>query len=273
MRVLVTGVKGQLGYDVMNELAGRGHEGIGVDIQEMDITDAASVEKVITEAAPDAVIHCAAYTAVDAAEDNVDLCRRVNAGKLLRLLLNTVVLLGLLAAVATGTLIGWAASGHAGVNCRYIVVLGAGVDGDKPSLSLQERLDAAYTYLSNHPKTICIVSGGKGSGEDLSEADCMYRELTQRGSCPDRIWKESQATTTRENLRFSIQLIQDHTGSLPTQIGLVSSEYHLYRAERIAASLGVSAVGIPAETSYLSLRVNYFLREIAAVWYYAIFGG
>ena len=80
MRVLVTGVKGQLGYDVMNELAGRGHEGIGVDIQEMDITDAASVEKVITEAAPDAVIHCAAYTAVDVAEDNVDLCRRVNAG-------------------------------------------------------------------------------------------------------------------------------------------------------------------------------------------------
>ena len=80
MRVLVTGVKGQLGYDVMNELAGRGHEGIGVDIQEMDITDAASVEKVITEAAPDAVIHCAAYTAVVAAEDNVDLCRRVNAG-------------------------------------------------------------------------------------------------------------------------------------------------------------------------------------------------
>ena len=80
MRVLVTGVKGQLGYDVMNELAGRGHEGIGVDIQEMDITDAASVEKVITEAAPDAVIHCAAYTAVDAAEDNVDLCRLVNAG-------------------------------------------------------------------------------------------------------------------------------------------------------------------------------------------------
>ena len=80
MRVLVTGVKGQLGYDVMNELTGRGHEGIGVDIQEMDITDAASVEKVITEAAPDAVIHCAAYTAVDAAEDNVDLCRRVNAG-------------------------------------------------------------------------------------------------------------------------------------------------------------------------------------------------
>ena len=79
MKVLVTGVKGQLGYDVVNELTKRGIEAVGVDIQDMDITDATSVEKVIGEAAPDAVIHCAAYTAVDAAEDNVELCRRVNA--------------------------------------------------------------------------------------------------------------------------------------------------------------------------------------------------
>ena len=80
MKVLVTGVKGQLGHDVVNELEKRGHTAIGVDIDEMDITDAASVERVIKGAAPEAVIHCAAYTAVDAAEDNEDLCRRVNAG-------------------------------------------------------------------------------------------------------------------------------------------------------------------------------------------------
>ena len=79
MKVLVTGVKGQLGYDVVNELKKRGHEAVGVDIEEMDITDEESVNRVIREAAPDAVIHCAAYTAVDAAEDNVDLCRAVNA--------------------------------------------------------------------------------------------------------------------------------------------------------------------------------------------------
>ena len=79
MKVFVTGVKGQLGYDVVNELEKRGLEAIGVDIQEMDITDANSVNSVIGEATPDAVIHCAAYTAVDAAEDNVELCRRVNA--------------------------------------------------------------------------------------------------------------------------------------------------------------------------------------------------
>lgn len=80
MKVLVTGVKGQLGYDVMAELAKRNIEAIGVDIDEMDITDKISVEKVIGEAAPDVVVHCAAYTAVDAAEDNEALCRRVNAG-------------------------------------------------------------------------------------------------------------------------------------------------------------------------------------------------
>lgn len=79
MRVFVTGVKGQLGYDVMNELEKQGLEGIGVDIDEMDITDADQVNKVIKETAPDAVIHCAAYTAVDAAEDNEEICRKVNA--------------------------------------------------------------------------------------------------------------------------------------------------------------------------------------------------
>ena len=79
MKILVTGVKGQLGYDVENELAERGIETVGVDIEEMDITDAKSVEKVIRGEAPDAVIHCAAFTAVDAAEENEELCRKVNA--------------------------------------------------------------------------------------------------------------------------------------------------------------------------------------------------
>lgn len=79
MKVFVTGVKGQLGYDVVNELEKRGMEAVGVDIEEMDITDSTSVNKVIRAAAPDAVIHCAAYTAVDAAEDNEARCRKVNA--------------------------------------------------------------------------------------------------------------------------------------------------------------------------------------------------
>lgn len=79
MKVLVTGVKGQLGYDVVKECEKRNIQAVGVDIQEMDITEETSVDKVIRETAPDAVIHCAAYTAVDAAEENEEMCRKVNA--------------------------------------------------------------------------------------------------------------------------------------------------------------------------------------------------
>ena len=79
MIVLVTGVKGQLGFDVVNELTKRGHEAVGVDIAEMDITDKLSVDTVISSVRPQAVIHCAAWTAVDAAEDNEDKVRAVNA--------------------------------------------------------------------------------------------------------------------------------------------------------------------------------------------------
>lgn len=80
MKVFVTGVKGQLGYDVVGELEKRGHTAVGVDIDELDITDQAAVEAMLKEVKPDAVIHCAAWTAVDAAEDNVEKCRLVNAG-------------------------------------------------------------------------------------------------------------------------------------------------------------------------------------------------
>ncbi len=79
MKVLVTGVKGQLGHDVVDELTKRQHEAVGVDIEEMDITDLASVEKTIKSVNPDAVVHCAAWTAVDAAEDCIDQVRLVNA--------------------------------------------------------------------------------------------------------------------------------------------------------------------------------------------------
>ena len=98
MKVLVTGVCGQLGHDVVNELAKRGHEAVGSDITpaysgaddgsavtrapyvQLDITDAGAVSRVLGEARPDAVIHCAAWTAVDAAEDNKDRVRAINAG-------------------------------------------------------------------------------------------------------------------------------------------------------------------------------------------------
>lgn len=186
-------------------------------------------------------------------------------------ILTVCLFVGMVAAVITGILIGKAAGGDTVAACDYIIVLGAGVDGTVPSLSLQERLDAAYNYLIAHPNAVCVVSGGQGSGELITEAQCMYNTLTAMGINGSRILQEDKATNTRENIAFSLALIEARTGSRPNAIGIVSSEYHLYRADLFAREQGLTSVGIPAKTTMFGLRVNYFLREIAAVWYYWVF--
>ena len=180
--------------------------------------------------------------------------------------------IGVIAAVITGVIIvrTW---NMPAVACDYVVVLGAGVNGTVPSLSLRDRLDAAYDYLVAYPDAVCVVSGGQGNGEDITEALCMYNDLTARGIAPERVWMEEQAVNTRENIRFSLDLIEEKTGTRPNEIGLVSSEYHLYRAGLFAREENVTSYGIPARTSWATLRINYFLREIVAVWYYTILGG
>ena len=191
----------------------------------------------------------------------------------LRWLLTVCICLAILAGLLTCRVIYLASCGEPHAECDYMVVLGAGVNGSVPSLSLQERLDAAYAYLTEFPNTICVVSGCQGSGEDISEAQCMYNELVNMGIDPSRVWMEDQAANTWENLRYSLDLIESRTGSRPEKIGIVSSEYHLFRAYLFAQEQNVGSFGIPAKTSWVSLRINYYLREVAAVWYYTILGG
>lgn len=156
----------------------------------------------------------------------------------------------------------------------YVVVLGAKVNRDGPSVSLWDRICAAYTYLEEHPDTIAIVSGGRGTDEPITEAECMYRELVELGIDPRRIWVEDEATSTWENIQFSLNLIEETTGSRPTSLGVLSSEYHLLRAGLLAKKCGVTEfVGVPAKTSRLSQAINHFLREAAGVWHYILLGG
>jgi uncharacterized SAM-binding protein YcdF (DUF218 family) len=180
--------------------------------------------------------------------------------------------IGVIAAVITGVIIvrTW---NMPAVACDYVVVLGAGVNGTVPSMSLRDRLNAAYDYLMAYPNAVCVVSGGQGDGEDITEALCMFNDLTARGIDPERVWMEEQATNTLENIRFSLDLIEEQTGTRPNEIGLVSSEYHLYRAGLFARDCGVTAVGIPAKTSWLTIRINYFMREVGGIWHYLVLGG
>lgn len=187
--------------------------------------------------------------------------------------LNICLCVGLTVVIVTGCFIGVSCFGEPDTHCDYVVVLGAGLHGSTPSLSLRSRIDAAYQYLTEHPDAICIVSGGQGPGEDMTEAEAMYRELTAMGIAPERIWMEARSTSTEENLRFSMALIREKTGQKPYAVNLISNDYHLLRAKMFARDEGVIAYGIPAKTPYPVLFINYFLREIAGVWHHILIGG
>ena len=182
-----------------------------------------------------------------------------------------LLILGITAAAITVSFIANAAQPKERASCRYFIVLGAGVNGTEPSRSLTERINAAYTYLCANPESVAVLSGGQGRGEDITEAACMYRELTELGISTSRLYLEEQSSSTIENLRFSMVLLETELGFRPEQIGVVSSEYHIFRAKLYANSLGVEAQGIPAQTARVSLRLNYYLREIVAVWKFLIF--
>lgn len=193
--------------------------------------------------------------------------------KVVRGVFTILLCLGLLIVGVTEGLIIRASFGSGVTDAQYLVVLGAKVRFDRPSLTLQNRIDAAYDYLTAHPDTVAIVSGGKGADEPVSEARCMYEHLVARGIEPDRVWMEDQAESTWENLHFSLDLIEEKTGVRPGKLAVLSSEYHLFRASLFAKECGVEFAGVPAKTTILSLKINYFLREAAGVWHYILLGG
>lgn len=184
-----------------------------------------------------------------------------------------ILCVGLVIFGITEAIIVSASRGDADEPADYLLVLGAKVNQNGPSLALKNRIDAAYDYLTAHPDTIAVLSGGQGSDEPVTEAQCMFDELTAMGIDPGRLWMEGNSTNTWENLKFTLALIEEKTGAKPEKIALLSSEFHLYRAGLFANRFGLETVGVPATTTLFFLKVNYFIREAAAVWYYILFGG
>jgi len=184
-----------------------------------------------------------------------------------------VLILGLLVVGITEAIILHESFGDPKEYVDYVVVLGAKVNRYGPSVSLWDRICGAYLYAEEHPDTILVLSGGQGTDEPVTEAECMFQELVSLGIDPKQLRMEDEATSTWENLKFSLDLIESETGSRPTKIGVLSSEYHLFRASLFAKACDVEFVGIPARTSRWGQRVNHFMREVAGVWHYLILGG
>ncbi len=193
--------------------------------------------------------------------------------KLTTRVFTVILIIGLLVVGITEAVIIKYSFGSPKETVEYMVVLGAKVREDGPSVSLWDRIYSAGDYMIMHPEVIAIVSGGQGADEPMTEARAMYDELVALGIDPDRIWMEDKATSTWENINFALNLVEEKTGKRPQKLGVLSSEYHLFRASLFAKACDVEFVGIPADTSRLSQKINHFMREVAGVWHYLLLGG
>lgn len=155
----------------------------------------------------------------------------------------------------------------------YLIVLGAAVYGDQPSLTLVRRMEGAMDYLARYPDSIAIVSGGMGPGETVTEGQAMYEWMTAHGIDPARILVEDKATSTEENLINSFAIIRERGEEPQGKVAIVSSAYHLYRAKLFAQKLGVpDAAGVAAPWGYFFVMLNYFIREAFGVTHFWVFG-
>ena len=151
-----------------------------------------------------------------------------------------------------------------------LIVLGAAVHGDRVTWVLSNRLDTAYDYAVEHPKTVLVVSGGQGDGESVTEASAMARYLSQRGLDAGRILLEDRAESTAENFAFSKAIIDETLGS-DASIGFVTTRFHVFRAGAVARKGGIAARGLGApDVWYIAL--NNFLRECVGICWYTLKG-
>ena len=143
----------------------------------------------------------------------------------------------------------------------YVIVLGAQVRGTTVTKSLKKRLDTAAKYLKENQETKVIVSGGQGTGEDITEAEAMRRYLISNGIPENQIIKEERSTNTAENIKYSKMLIQGEE----LELVIVTNGFHVYRALSIAKKQGLSqAQGLAAPSDRI-LILNYYVREAAGV--------
>lgn len=144
-----------------------------------------------------------------------------------------------------------------------VLVLGCQVIGEKPSVMLRARIESAYAYLSTHPDAKCIATGGKGDNENISEGECIRRELTGMGIDASRIYVEDRSTNTAENMAFSAAIIRQN-GLSPT-VAVASDNFHQLRASIFAARSGLESRSLGCPSAWF-LSGGYWAREVLALY-------
>lgn len=142
-----------------------------------------------------------------------------------------------------------------------VVVFGAGVNGRSPSLSLLSRLEATLEYIQDKPDIPIVVTGSKGSGEEISEARCMADWLTAHGVPENRVYLEEQADNTEENIAYSLALLSENGVDVTDNIAFCTSDYHLCRAMYLRGSPNTVPVAAHMPAEYWPVTLNYYVRE------------
>ena len=153
-------------------------------------------------------------------------------------------------------------------NCDYIIVLGARVMGNEPGLTLKGRLDRALEYVkSNDDDCKIVVSGGKGDGENISEAEAMKRYLVDRGIKPDMIIKEDKSVNTMQNFEFSKDKIEKDSKEkvADVDVKVVTTDFHAFRSEKYAKRAGYEKLSFYTERTKWYLMPVFYMREFFAV--------
>lgn len=150
-----------------------------------------------------------------------------------------------------------------------VIILGCNVKESGPSLMLHRRIEAAFEYLSENETAVCIASGGQGPDEPMSEAQAIRDELVKMGIAPDRIILEDQSVNTFQNIRNSLE-IMDELG-LERRAVIVTSEFHQLRASIIAGKQGLESYSKSSRTS-LTLLPSFWIREWFGVLHEIIIG-
>ena len=155
-----------------------------------------------------------------------------------------------------------------------VIVLGAGVNGETPSLTLRTRIDAAAAYLEEHPDVPVVLSGGQGPGEAITEAECMRRALVRRGLDESRLYPEERSTSTQENLRYSRAILEELGVDPAQRVAIVTSDFHLCRARLMwGGDTAAVPAHLPSALYFQCLTVNYFIREAFGLAAYFVYGG
>ena len=185
-----------------------------------------------------------------------------------------VIAIGAITFCISESLVIRASRGQNYEDADYIIVLGAKVDPWGPSRALDDRLRAALSYLEEYPDSKAVVTGGQGPDEPMSEGACMRNWLLEKGVDPERVIAEENASDTRENLRFSCELIEGDAGQdwQTQKVVIVSSEYHLCRSRYLGRHLLEYDFGTyPAPTSLKAYKIRYFIREALGMVYTRLF--